>query len=254
MVSTDLATIAAHLEGLEETIIHRLIDRAQFRRNRSVYTPSNSGFPDAGERSLFELRLRYQEEMDARFGRYQVPEECPYHQDLPEPERLAPLTESPLSRDAADAVNRTPEIVSAYLKFVPELCEQGDDGQYGSAVEHDVLAVQAIGRRIHYGALYVAESKYRASPDAFRDVASDPDPSARNDALLRLISRPEVEEQILGRVRDKVEYVQATVNLTVRRRVEPDLVIRLYRETVIPITKEGEIDYLLVRAAEGIHG
>lgn len=248
MVSMDLSVIAAHLEGLEETIIHRLIDRAQFRENPTAYATGASGFSGAGALSLFDLRLRYQEEMDAAFGRFQVPEERSFHTDLPAPRRLCLLPDSPLHRAAADAVNRTPEITNDYLEFVPALCEPGDDGQYGSTVEHDVLAIQAIGRRVHYGALYVAESKYRADPAGFAAAVAA---AAAGDQsiLMTLITRSEVERRILDRVTDKVNYIQASLNSVVRRRVAPQIVLRLYRDIVIPITKKGEIDYLLVRTA-----
>ena len=41
---TDLNIIATMLEGLEEAIIARLIDRAQFRANEVIYLPGQSGF------------------------------------------------------------------------------------------------------------------------------------------------------------------------------------------------------------------
>ena len=247
MVSVDLSVIAAHLEGLEETIIHRLIDRAQFRENSAAYSPGGSGFNDTADRSLFDLRLRHQEEMDAAFGRFEVPEECPFHADLPTPRRNVALPESLLDPLAAAAVNCTPGIVESYLKFVSALCESGDDGQYGSAVEHDVLAIQAIGRRIHYGALYVAESKYRSNP-APCAAAAKAGTAGDQSALMNLITRAEVENQILRRVSEKVDYVQASLNPVARRRVDPQIVLRLYRDTIIPMTKKGEIAYLLARA------
>lgn len=247
MASTDLRVIAAHLEGLEETIIHRLIDRAQFRHNPEVYVHGASGFPDGGTNSLFDLRLLHQERMDAVFGRFVVPEEQPYHATLPQPARRVGLSGNPLDPHGCAAVNRVPEIVSDYLAFVPLLCESGDDGQYGSSVEHDVLAVQAISRRVHYGALYVGESKYRANPDRVRAAASGADEHARSE-LIALITRQDVEERILLRVAEKVDYVQASLNPQVRRRVDPDIVLQLYRDTIIPLTKEGEVDYLIARA------
>ena len=247
MVSVDLNVIAPYLEGLEETIVHRLIDRAQFRRNPVAYSPGGNGFSDAGDRSLFDLRLRYQEEMDAAFGRFQVPEERPFHADLPTPHRAAAPPDSPLDRAATAAVNCTPGIVKSYLKFVPALCESGDDGQYGSSVEHDVLAIQAIGRRVHYGALYVAESKYRTDPEQYAEAVESAT-AGDQTALMNLITRAEVEERILRRVSEKVDYLQASLNPRVRRRVDPQVVLKLYRDTIIPMTKKGEIDYLLVRA------
>ena len=87
MSTLNLSTIAAQLEGLEETIIQKLIDRAQFAANAAAYRPGESGFASAGDKSLFDLRLRYQEEMDAAFGRFKVPEERPFHSDLPDPHR-----------------------------------------------------------------------------------------------------------------------------------------------------------------------
>ncbi|MFP4115329.1 MAG: chorismate mutase [Spirochaetota bacterium] len=247
MVTLELNLIAAHLEGLEETIIHRLIDRAQFAANPTAYRPGRSGFEGAGDRSLFDMRLRYQEEMDAEFGRFQVPEERPFHRDLPEPRRIVQLPQTPLRVTNLDLVNVTPEIVAGYKRFLPRLCRPRngvkDDGQYGSSVEHDVLAIQAIARRVHFGALYVAESKYSAAPDELRDPITERDEAA----VLAKITRPEVEEQILRRVAEKVDYVQATINETVRRRIDPEVVLHFYSDLIIPLTKEGELRYLFAR-------
>lgn len=250
METVDLGLIAARLEGLEETIIHRLIDRAQFAANSAAYDPGTSGFPEFPDKSLFELRLRFQEEMDARFGRYQVPEERPYFPDLPAPQRTVTLPPTPLHVDSFDRVNVTAEIVRRYLAFLPALCSgdadaPDDDKQYGSSVEHDVLAIQAIARRVHFGALYVAESKYSGDPERFRALVS----AADDEAIEQAITRPEVEERILHRVSEKVDYIQATANRSVRRLISSQVVLRVYRELVIPLTKEGEVRYLYHRAS-----
>ena len=263
MVSLELTLIAAHLEGLEETIIHRLIDRAQFAANERAYRKGESGFDGAGESSLFDMRLRYQEEMDAAFGRYHVPEERPFHRSLPEPKRRVSLPENPLRIADYDRVNLTREIVAEYTRRLPRLCRPSsraahapsgpstprtqtsdDDGQYGSSVEHDVLAIQAIARRVHFGALYVAESKYLAMHERL-DVLIEADD---RPAILELITRPEVERRILTRVAEKVDYVQATINERVRRRIDPADVLDLYRDVIIPLTKEGELRYLSARS------
>jgi chorismate mutase len=110
-------------------------------------------------------------------------------------------------------------------------------------VEHDVHALQAISRRIHYGAMYVAEGKYRSNTALYADLLGRGDEGALEEAL----TRPEVEERIYERVARKVESLQAGVNMMVRHRIEPDLVVRFYRQTVIPLTKAGEILYLRAR-------
>ncbi len=238
-----LNAIAAHLEGLEETIIFMLINRAQFAENRVVYTPGKSGFEGAGDLSLFELRLRRHEEMDSEFGRFFVPEERPFMRDLPQPKRQVILPETTLMVDDFDVVNVTGEIMSAYKKLIPEICLAGDDRQYGSSVEHDVVALQAISRRIHFGALYVAESKYQSDPAKYDAMLATGD----RDGVLSALTRADVEDRILSRVADKVAHIQSQINPATRRSVPPGAIMTFYRSHVIPLTKEGEIRYFLNR-------
>ena len=235
-----LDRIAATLEGLEETIISKLIDRAQFRVNRPAYTPGRSGFTGEGERSLFELRLRYTEKMDAQFGRFCVPEERPFTRRLPRSRREVNLPPTGLHLPAFDAVSVAPAVQTTYLEFVPRFCAAGDDGQYGSSVEHDVFALQALSRRIHYGGLYVAESKYRDDPAGYAALVAADDTAG----MLAKLTRHEVEERIVQRVRSKVEQLQKHVNRRVRTCIDPDVLVTFYRDHVIPLTKRSEVLYL----------
>lgn len=246
MPPPDLARIAQDLESLEETIIARLIDRAQFGRNARAYRPGESGFEGETRLSLFALRLRYQEEMDARFGRFCVPEERPFNADLPPSRRRVTLPAHCLRLDDYDRVNLTAGILESYLALLPRICPPGDDGQYGSSVEHDVYAIQAVARRVHYGAMYVAESKYRSDPAGYaRDVAE-----ADRGALSRRLTRAAVERRILDRVADKTAALQASARGGTRHTIDPRVVVAYYADHIIPLTKEGEIRYLLHRRRE----
>jgi chorismate mutase len=240
-----LSEITEHLEAIEETIVFKLIDRAQYRENAVIYQSGKSGFSGWLDKSLFEIRLRYHEEMDAQFGRFCVPEERPFTPELPLPRRKVLLPETGLAIDSYDTVNLTEEISAGYRRLVAELCVDGDDGQYGSSVEHDVYALQAIARRVHYGSLYVAESKFISAPQCFGALIDARDGSG----LLGLLTRKDVEEKILMRVREKTVAVQATVNSAVRRSIDPDIVVEFYRDCIIPLTKKGEVLYLLNRKA-----
>jgi chorismate mutase len=246
MISPELHLIAAQLEGFEETIITKLIDRAQFKSNLMVYKAGQSGFEGAENESLLDLRFRYHEEMDAYFGRFCVPEERPFTQDLPSPRRKVNLPPSCLAIDEYERVNLTEKIKSAYLDLVPRFCKDGDDGQYGSSVEHDVYALQAIGRRIHFGAMYVAESKYRSDTDCYRRLIRE----NNTDAIMQLLTRKEVEERILQRVKEKVRHIQAEVNREIRITIDPEVVFKFYHDHVIPLTKKGEVLYLLNRRTD----
>ena len=243
MPAPDLIQIAADLESLEETIIARLIDRAQYRRNETAYQPGRSGFRGEPVLSLFALRLQYQEEMDARFGRFYVPEERPFNRNLPETRRDVTLPENCLHVPDYDQVNLTADILNSYLELLPTLCRSGDDAQYGSSVEHDVYAIQAIARRIHYGAMYVAESKYRSTPAVYQEAIDTGD----RLTLIELLTRPEVERQILHRVTEKAATMQTFANSNIRHTIPPNVIRDYYAAHVIPLTKEGEIRYLLHR-------
>lgn len=239
-----LSTIAAHLESLEESIIFKILDRAQFKCNSFIYTKGNNHFKqDTKEYSLFDLRLKYQEEMDAVFGRFTVPEERPFYRNLPAPLReiTAPISE--LCIKDFDCVNVSTDIKRYYEQLIPNVCSAGDDQQYGSSIEHDVIAYQAIARRIHYGALYVAEAKYQSSPKEYQKFIDMKD----SKSLLKLLTRQEVEIQILHRIKAKVSQIQQTVKSDLRITVSPNEILSFFEQCIIPTTKKGEILYLLNR-------
>jgi len=239
----NLDMIALKLEGLEETIILKLIDRAQFKVNAICYKSGESGFDGAGNKSLLDIRLFYQEEMDAQFGRYGQPEERPFCLQLPASKRTVNLPPSDLVIDNYNKVNLTSEIFKSYLDLVPRICAAGDDMQYGSSCVADVYALQAIAERIHFGALYVAESKFEDDPDTYAQLIKVNDQQKIMDKL----TRKEVEEKIINRVREKVAYAQAKANSRVRKLIDPDVVLQYYRDYIIPLTKQGEVLYLMQR-------
>ena len=239
----NLSNIAAQLEGLEETIIYKLLDRAQFKTNRRVYKPGYSGFTGESQRCLFDIRLSFHETMDAQFGRFHVPEERPFTDNLPSSRREVLLPPTQLAINDYDLVNASSDIKKAYINLLTALCDDGDDGQYGSSVEYDVFAVQSIGRRIHFGALYVAESKFSSSPAEYTELIRNRD----EKGLMKKLTRKTVEDRIISRIYEKICSIQSNVNQTVRRVIDPQIIVTFYRETIIPLTKKGEILYLLNR-------
>ncbi|HEX2956046.1 MAG TPA: chorismate mutase [Chitinispirillaceae bacterium] len=241
--SLHLSYIAARLEALEETIIYKLLDRAQFAINKNAYLAGHSGFSGNVRDSLFDIRLASHETMDAEFGRFSVPEERPFNRNLPQSKRKVSIDTSFLSISDFNLVNLCTEIKAAYLDLLQRLCPQDDDAQYGSSVEHDVFAVQSISRRIHYGSFYVAECKFRSAPGEYTSMIKCRD----HNALLDKLTRKDVEEQIINRIFEKICSIQRDVNKLVRQVIDPQIIVTFYRDTVIPLTKEGEILYLMNR-------
>ena len=120
---------------------------------------------------------------------------------LPPPAKLAPAASGPLPplaypeiiRD--DGQNINDQILAAYLDFVvPRGCAPGDDGQHGSTAIADIACLQALSRRVHFGK-FVAESKFAADADAFRDLA------ARGDVpgIHALLENVAVEDNVVRR-------------------------------------------------------
>lgn len=239
----NLNEIAAHLESLEETIIFKLITRAQYKQNLVIYKKGESGFKDQPQRSLFGVRLLYQEQLEAKFCRYEAPEEKPFNKDLPAVERDFKMPKNLFKKELIDQINLTDEILNSYLNLIKNLCEKGDDSQYGSSVEHDVQALQAISERVHFGSFYVAEAKYQENPAVYQKLIEE----QNEKEIFAQLTRQEVEENILKRIREKTFLFQQALNSKTRYFVDPALVMNFYKDVIIPLTKKGEVLYLLGR-------
>ncbi len=211
---------------------------------------------------------------------------CSFEADLPLP--LAIIRE----------ISQCKSILQCYLAFLYRYCHQPkgrnkeqiptqqtmqialhaykEHYDYGSALEHDVMALQAISRRVHYGAIYVAESKFNSQEKLLRPLIKQWQESCNNsnykygeylinnkdeaieyqERILDLIIRPEIEKNILQRVYDKTLTIQlgsqgqaeTNNNITLHRfYLQPDALRDFYANCVIPLTKQGELAYLYRR-------
>jgi chorismate mutase len=163
-----LEDIAGRLQGLEETLIYKLLDRAQFAHNPEVYQKGKSGFSGQGTQHLFWHQAPPSGKTGILLWPIPYPRGEAFHRPPPAPGRNPLGWDHPLPLQDLEKVNVTADLLSAYLPFVARICVPGDDRQHGSSVEHDVMALQAISARVHYGAFYVAESKYLGQPKEYR--------------------------------------------------------------------------------------
>ena len=237
-----LSNIRNVLTRLEETIIFELIERAQFKRNDIIYQPGFFG-PSLGGESLVGFHLLEIEKVHARIRRYTSPDELPFSRNLPAP--VLPLlyyAENPLQ---PNTVNSNARIRGIYEEeIVPYICRSGDDNQYGSSSMCDVTCLQALSKRIHYGK-FVAESKYRDDPDGYRPLCASGD----QDGLMKKITDPEVEEQVLERVAFKADtYCRELSGDGGDPKINPGRVVDIYRQWIIPLNKEVQVEYLLTIA------
>ncbi|MBS3126098.1 chorismate mutase [Candidatus Woesearchaeota archaeon] len=254
--------VAAELRDQEDTIIRALMERVKFPINSAIYTPGQSGRLEEERKSYMETILHIIEQAYQATGRYNVPEERPFNADLvPEILKDKRMNTGLASMDP-NAINLTSEIKSAYLELIRNICRAGDaPNDYGSSAVKDVDALQAISLRVHTG-IYVAEGKYQQDPRGYSDLIHAQN---RDGLMAKLTVRPR-EQDILRRVRKKAKREQRKVYTSWRERLEdikrhlkrqedpyarthigPRAIMEFYRDTIIPLTKEGEVKYLLQR-------
>lgn len=247
--SYTLDGIRSSLIRQEDSIIFSLMERAQFCYNGETYNPESLSM-DGSTCSLVEYMVKETEKLHARVGRYNSPDEHAFFpDDLPDPV-LPPLQYPQVLHAAADSININVKIWNMYFRnLLPRLVKEGDDGNYGSAGVCDTICLQVLSKRIHYGK-FVAEAKFRASPDLFGAAIRARD----RDQIMGLLTYPEVEEVIKRRVELKTRTYGQEVMCSMGEnvadpayKINPSLVADLYEDWIMPLTKEVQIEYLLRR-------
>ncbi|KAK5783308.1 Chorismate mutase, chloroplastic -like protein [Gossypium arboreum] len=233
----------------EDSIIFSLLERAQYCYNGDTYDPDAFSM-DGFHGSLVEYILRGTEKLHAKVGRYKSPDEHPFFPDeLPDP-LLPPLQYPQVLHPISDSININPKVWQMYFRnLIPRLVNEGDDGNCGSTAICDTMCLQALSKRIHYGK-FVAECKYRASPDAYQAAIREQD----RDWLMKLLTYPLVEESIKKRVEMKAKTYGQVVSDNINKKdcdpvykINPSLVADLYGDWIMPLTKEVQVEYLLRR-------
>jgi chorismate mutase len=126
----------------------------------------------------------------------------------------------------------------------------GDRGEsqenYGSTATCDIACLQALSRRIHFGK-FVAESKFRSEQERFTKLIQAEDREGIADA----ITKPEVEKQVLERLRLKAMTYGKDPSVAEgtegHAKINVEAVVAMYKDFVIPLTKDVEVEYLMQR-------
>jgi chorismate mutase len=210
----------------------------------------------------------------ARFRRYTSPDEHPFTDIRLLPEPILPAQDYPPLLHPPSANHPSTNANARILKFyvdsiVPTVTANAtnagahllDDGNYGSAATRDVEVLQALSRRIHFGkstnsspahcpltsiGMFVSESKFQSAPQLFvpHILANPPN----TEALTSLIYKPEVEARLLVRLANKARIYGGEFDSEGRivenegaRKLDIEGVVGMYRDYVIPLTKDVEV-------------
>lgn len=235
-----LENIRSNLIRQEETIIFALIERAQFMANKIIYKKNGLKVPGFNGSFMMYL-LTETEKIYARVRRYTSPDEHPFIKDLPETFFTPMVYEWPIKKNK---INLNEKILNIYInKIIPMICEDADDGNYGSSSVCDINALEALSKRIHYGK-FVAESKFLDDIMAYTELIKKKDKTG----IMKKLTNSEVETKILDRVKLKASTYGQEPNVKKPVfKIQPDVIKKLYFDIIIPLTKEVELDYLLIR-------
>lgn len=244
----DLNNIRAALVRMEDTIVFDLIERLQFFSLPSVYEKNKYQITDF-DGLFMEWLLLQTERTHSQVRRYEAPDEIPFFPDQVLKPLLPSIEYPKVLASYGDEVNVNADILDFYVnKIVPRVsCRDGDQQENsGSVSVCDVECLQAISRRIHFGK-FVAEAKYRAEPELYNKLIKARDIAGIESS----ITNSAVEEKILDRMKEKCEAYGTDPSLKyshlVQLKVRPEVIVGLYKEYVIPLTKKVEVDYLLRR-------
>lgn len=245
-----LPHIRYQLIRLEDTVLFHIIERAQFPLNGTIYQPGAIAIPGSSL-SFSDWVLREQEVIQSRIRRFQSPDEYPFFPDAMQ-ELILPPLEYPKILWEND-VNVNDQLKKRYVEAILPACcmkaeraERKEEAQenYGSAATADVMCLQSLSRRVHFGK-FVAESKFVSSPATFVPLIKAGDRQGIDEA----ITDAKVEKKVLERLRMKAEMYGFNPGMDAEapRKVNVDGVVAMYKDHVIPLTKLVEVDYLMQR-------
>ncbi|KAI4146349.1 MAG: hypothetical protein LQ341_002113 [Variospora aurantia] len=245
----DLDNIRFQLIRLEDTITFHLIERVQFPLNPTIYKPGGVKIPNS-KLSLFDWMLREQESLQSLVRRYESPDEYPFFPDALQTPILQPLNYPQILHP--NNVDANHQLKEKYIHVIlPSACRHFDkvdrgetEENYGSAATCDVALLQALSRRIHFGK-FVAESKFRQETERFVQLIR----AADRQGIDAAITNEVVEKKVLERLRLKAKTygTDPSVGHGAEGKIVVDAVVAMYKETVIPLTKIVEVEYLMQR-------
>ncbi|KAJ7527827.1 hypothetical protein O6H91_16G073300 [Diphasiastrum complanatum] len=242
-----LDNIRESLIRQEDSLIYNLIERAQYCFNAPTYDSKRFQIPGF-DGSLVEFMMKETENLHAKVRRYHSPDEHPFFpKDLPEP-ILPPIKYPEVLHPAAKSININSLIWKMYFEdLLPALVAEGDDGNYGSTAVCDVLCLQALSKRIHYGK-FVAEAKFLEAPSSYTSSIV----GQNRKALMECLTFKDVEDSVQRRVELKAMTYGQEINTNGERtnpqyKIDPKLMAKLYGEWVMPLTKQVQVEYFLHR-------
>ncbi|AMD18755.1 HBL147Cp [Eremothecium sinecaudum] len=242
----NLDNIRRELVRMEDSIIFKFIERTYFPTCPVVYQPDERIPIPNFDGSLIDWAHLQMEKAQSQIRRFESPGETPFFpNDILKPV-LPSLNYPAVLTPKGKEVNYNGKIKQTYIKEIIPLISRKDGNSWenlGSVTACDIDILQALSRRIHFGK-FVAEAKFRKDEEMYTKMIRSRD----IDGIMKSITNSKVEEEILERLKLKANvYGVDPADKDGERRITPEYLVKIYKEYVIPLTKEVEVDYLLSR-------
>lgn len=191
--------------------------------------------------------LREQERFQSLVRRYESPDEYPFFPDAIQKPILQPLDYPRILHLNDVDVNEA--IKTKYIMSVlPRVCRnfgRQDRGErqenYGSAATCDVMCLQALSRRIHFGK-FVAESKFQQETERFIKLIRDEDRVGIDQAITNAV----VEKRVLERLRLKAKTygTDPSIGADGEAKINVEAVVAIYevRKASVTMRQQGQLD------------
>jgi len=229
-----LEKVRERLIELEDIIIKGLCERANYKQNLAIYEHNAEQFKynNNFEGTYFDFMFKQIENVHSIAGRYNCFDEKPFYKGLEEcqveREYNSQIPDEILK--FSKKINFSPWIKIGYLNFINELCEEGEDANYGDTTLSDIFNLQAISKRIHYGIL-VMEAKYKDNQSQYDKLLSQNNDISIGSALKNV----SVEQKVLQRVKEK----------SIKNGFKnPNKIVKFFKNCIIPMTIQVELDYI----------
>jgi len=229
-----LEKVRERLIELEDIIIKGLCERANYKQNLPIYEHNAEQFKYKNnfEGTYFDFMFKQIENVHSIAGRYNCFDEKPFYKGLEEcqveREYNSQIPDEILK--FSKKINFSPWIKIGYLNFINELCEEGEDANYGDTTLSDIFNLQAISKRIHYGIL-VMEAKYKDNQSQYDKLLSQNNDISIGSALKNV----SVEQKVLQRVKEK----------SIKNGFKnPNKIVKFFKNCIIPMTIQVELDYI----------
>jgi chorismate mutase len=235
---------------LEDTITFHLIERVQFPLNGTIYVPGALSIPDCPNLSFLDWVIREQERIQSRIRRYESPDEYPFFPEVLEIPILQPLHYPEILHP--NTVNVNEKLKSSYIKHIlPAACayagrqDRGETKEnYGSSATCDVMCLQALSRRIHFGK-FVAEAKFREDPEKFKRLIR----ANNRVGIDKAITNEAVEKKVLERLRLKAKTygTDPSIASDAEGKINVDAVVAMYKVGILLIKRNMNTSDLFQR-------